>query len=197
MAGILYYFKFYWEKIKTTPLFRWIIPIMLFWWSYTLLTIVLTSPAYERALIRNIFMYMILPIPIIYLIAKDRTQLKSFIFGYILTTLLNGLIIMDMIGIQDNIFSIKQWISSALKIQLAIRNYHRIGISFGISAIFLISMILNSRTKLKILYFLPLFIFILTCLFLIGSRQLMVASLICIFIGIYLRTKKIKEKEML
>ena len=71
---------------------------------------------------------------------------------------------MDMIGIQDNIFSIKQWFS-ALKIQLAIRNYHRIGISFGISAIFLISMILNSRTKLKILYFLPLFIFILMSIF--------------------------------
>ena len=115
MAGILYYFKFYWKKIKITPLFRWIIPIMLFWWFYTLLTIVLTSPAYERALIRNIFMYMALPIPIIYLIAKDRNQVNGFIFGYILTTLLNGLIIMEMIGIQNNIFSINQWISSALK----------------------------------------------------------------------------------
>ena len=190
MAGILYYFKFYWKKIKITPLFRWIIPIMLFWWFYTLFTVVLTSPIYERALIRNIFMYMALPIPIIYLIAKDRTQVNGFIFGYILTTLLNGLIIMDMIGIQNNIFSINQWISSALKIQLAISNYHRIGISFGISTIFLFSMILNSKTKLKILYFLPLFIFILTCLFLIGSRQLILASIISISFSIFLRIKK-------
>ena len=32
---------------------------------------------------------------------------------------------------------------------------------------------------------------------LIGSRQLMVASLICIFIGIYLRTKKSRKRKCL
>ena len=55
MAGILYYFKFYWKKIKITPLFRWIIPIMLFWWFYTLLTIVLTSP-YMKGFLLEIFL---------------------------------------------------------------------------------------------------------------------------------------------
>lgn len=175
---------------------KWIIPWMIWWWFYTISIIIIAAPSHlSMSLTRNLIMYIILPLPIIILLSKDLKQVKLFALGYIFVTILNGLLILNMGGfnIRNNFLSEIQ--TEGGQIIHVVVNYHRIALAFGISFILLLSFYFTSKGSTKHLLIIPI-IFILLMMFLIGSRQMILAVILVFMINfiISIRTRRFANK---
>jgi MFS family permease len=196
-SGIIYYIKFYINSNKILVLKnKVIIPWMIFWWIYTFILILIVSPPYANELFRNLLMYIILPIFFFPIIGKDEKQIRLFFKAYIFNTLINGLLIYKMVGLNLDLNFINNILINSIKINNVLNNYHRIGTAFGITSILLVGFILNSKKKIMFLIAVLSFLFIFSTLVFIGSRQMILASLVSIFIYFYLHKKHIKLKNI-
>ena len=135
-SGIIYYIKFYINSNKILVLKnKVIIPWMIFWWIYTFILILIVSPPYANELFRNLLMYIILPIFFFPIIGKDEKQIRLFFKAYIFNTLINGLLIYKMVGLNLDLNFINNILINSIKINNVLNNYHRIGTAFGITSI--------------------------------------------------------------
>ena len=196
VSGAKYYFTNYSKKMKISLNNKWIIPWMIFWWFYTLTIIIIVKSPYSISLIRNLIMYIIVPIPIVLLFSKDLNQIKLFAFSYVFTTILNGLLILKMGGFNISFNLLGELQTGGENINIAIFNYHRIGVAFGIALIILFTFYISSKGIIKHFIIMPSFIFMSIMLFLIASKQMIFAIILSLLIYLYIsmKTPRLSQK---
>jgi len=176
LTAVFIYNKQYWLLKQNYFRSKWIVPWMGYWWLLTALVLIFTQPPFYTDLSRNLLMYIILPCPIFILISFQQEQLKYFGLAYIVTTLFNGYLILALGGFHISPFAYQEILSGSSVIQENILNYHRIGTAFGISAILLIAFFFATRNIFYRSGLLIALFYTISIMYLIGSRQVFIAS---------------------
>jgi hypothetical protein len=176
---------------------KWIVIWIAGWWFWALVLIFLFAPWHARHLYRNLFMYIILPLPAILLFSDQMSRVKGFAWCFILTTTANGLLIFIISGVIADPALYVSLMKRGYGAQIWIHNYHRIGAPFGISFIFLYGLILNSRRIISILILIILATFLFLTLYFINSRQLLLATLISMLVFVLWSIFNIDKRKII
>jgi hypothetical protein len=157
---------------------KWVVIWMVLWWFWTLLLICLFEPLHMRVFVRMLLLYIILPLPSILLFGKELGRVNAFAWCFILTTIVNGVLIFVISGVAEEPRLFLSLMERGYGADIWINNYHRVGVAFGVSVIFLYAIFLNSRLLITRMIIIGIGFFLLLTLYFINSRQMMVACLI-------------------
>ena len=153
---------------------RWIFLWMGHWFFWTAVLISFLDPGIAKACFRNLLMWIILPLPAILLFAGELTRVKVFAWSFVITSVLNSALIIDIPALLQGAFRF-----------FDVYNYHRIGVGLGIATIFAFALLHQARKISARMLITGVFLFLAMALYANGSRLNMIAasaSLVILFL---------------
>lgn len=162
---------------------RWIVVWIALWWIWIILLIALYDGIDKRAFLRQMLLYVVLPLPVIIVAFRDLGSLRGFALGFMLTSLLGGWYAMAVIGVTTSDLISDPLLRNLNIRQLGLASYHYFARGYAISLFFAVTFFLESR---RLLARAGLAIAAALCIYLIfmsGSRQSLNSALLGL--GIY------------
>lgn len=150
---------------------RWIVIWMGLWWMWMLLGLTLFDASNKSNFIQPLLTYVIFPLPIVLLFAKDEARIRLFAVTYLITTMLNGIVSMWLLEITLSYLASDPTLNYTNIQQLGLRNYHWFAHGFAIALILAIGLYLNSKSTLARILLISSACYCIYFLFLAGSRQ--------------------------
>jgi O-antigen ligase len=150
---------------------RWIIPWMLCWWLWILLILQVFSVSDKRSFHRPIFLYVILPIPLVMLFAHDIQRIRSFAVAFIATIFLGGWKTLEAVQITLDYLARDPTLSNTDIIRLGLGNYHWFSYGFSLSLIWIVWLFIQARRPWVMALLMVGAIISIYFMFMSGSRQ--------------------------
>lgn len=156
----------------------WIVFWFVIWYSWMLILVLISFPSEEDAILRSLILYLLIPLPFFYLIAQEVERIKRFAIAFITTTIVGGIVAMNIINISVPQAIADPTLLSYGVLRLNIINYHWFSYDFSISLIFIMALfrIYNNIFMRSMLMLAAAYC--IYFLLLLGSRQAIAGSAI-------------------
>lgn len=154
----------------------WILFWFLLWYLWMMILVLISFPSEENNLLHSLLLYLLIPLPFIYLVAQELKRIKRFAIAFIVTTIIGGIMAFNIINISLAQAIADPTLLSFGILRLNIINYHWFSYDFVISLIFIVTLFrLHSNLFIRLLLAAAA-MYCIYLLLLLGSRQAMAGA---------------------
>jgi len=158
---------------------RWVIVWMLLWWGWMLLLLNQFDADEKIAVLRPILLNVIIPMPVILLLARDLARLRGFAMAYVLAAVVGCWLALDVYKIPLSYLLTDPALEGTGLVRLGLRNYHFFSHFCAIGFILATTLYLDSKSLLKQGLMLLCAAWCAYFLLLAGARQSMSGAIVC------------------
>jgi O-antigen ligase len=152
---------------------RGIVIWMLVWWGWMLFVLFQFHASSKVGVLRPLLLNIILPTPLMLLIASDLDRVRRFALAYVATSAIGCWYALQIYGIGFEYLLTDPTLDNSGLIRLGISNYHFFSHFCAISAILSIALYIEARSWIKQVLFVVLAAWFAYFLLLAGARQSM------------------------
>jgi O-antigen ligase len=182
LAGIIAGMLVYLHKNRMIPKLpvrdRWIVAMIALWWFWIILLIMLYDGIDKRAFLRQMLVYVVVPIPVILISYRDLSSLRAFALSFLLTSLMGGWYAFAIIGVTLTDLVSDPLLSNTDIRQLGLSSYHYFARGFAISLFFSVAFFLESRRLVVRGLMVAAAALCIYMIFMSGSRQSLNSSVL-------------------